>query len=134
AIDDLQHAAFVRTVAEIDTVGLRTERDHAVQLGRHRAGRPRLLPDQAEQPDPRRMRRVAEIDHLGHAPRSPAFYARDQVSDAGVAFPEAFVRVLQIPARTRHELRRRWIGDVPDLMTLLAERAQQIDSVRIALG
>ena len=47
AVEDLQHAALVGAVAEIDAVALRPGRDAAMQFGRDgRAGRARLLPRQ----------------------------------------------------------------------------------------
>jgi hypothetical protein len=48
AVDDLQDAALVGAVAEIDAVALRPGRDRPVQFGRHRAGRAGLLAGQAE--------------------------------------------------------------------------------------
>ena len=108
-------------------------RDHAVQIGRHRAGRAGLLADQAEVADFHRLRRIAEIEHLGHAARRASLHAGDEVGDAGVAFPPALVRVLEVPAHARDEARACRIGDVPDLVALAAERAQQIDLVGIAL-
>ena len=95
AIDDLHHAALVGAVAEIDAVGLRAERDHAMQLGRHRAGRVRLLAGQAEIPDLCRMGRIGKIVDLRHAPGAPPGRARNQIGNAGVAFPPALMSVLE---------------------------------------
>src|SRR6185369_1758119 len=64
--------------------------------------------------------------------RAPAFDAGDEIGDAGVALPEAFVRVLQAPAWLGDQHRLRRIGDVPDLVAGAAERAQQIDRVAVA--
>ena len=46
AIDDLQHAALVGAVGEIDAIALRPGRDGAVQPGRHRPAGARLLAGQ----------------------------------------------------------------------------------------
>src|SRR5262245_44965753 len=55
AVDDLQHAALVGAVAEIHAIALRAGRDRPMQLGRHRAGRSGLLPNQAEVADMNRL-------------------------------------------------------------------------------
>ena len=133
AIDDLQHAALVGAVAEIDAVALRAGRDRPVQFGRHRAGRARLLAGQAEVADLHGMRGIAEVVDLRHAAGAPVRRARHQIGDAGVAFPPALVRVLQA-AEPRDQHGIGGIGDVPDLMRLAAEGAQHVDRVGIALG
>src|SRR5205823_9807336 len=61
AIDDLQDAAFVGAVSEIDAVARGASRDRPVQLGRHRAGRTRLLTGQTEVTDLYRMGGIGEI-------------------------------------------------------------------------
>ena len=99
AVDDLQDAALVGAVAEIDAVALRPERDRAVQFRRHRAGRAGFLAGQAEIADLYRMRRIAEIVDFGHAAHAPVRHARDQIGDAGIAFPPALVRVVERPRR-----------------------------------
>ena len=126
AIDDLQDAALAAAVAEIDPVELR-HRDRPVQLGRHRSGRARLLAGQAEVANLHRMGRIAEIVNLGHPLDAPARHRRDQVADAGVAFPPGLVRVLVVAADLRQERRLGRIGDVPDLVTLGAEGAQHVE-------
>jgi len=100
AVDDLHDAALVGAVAEIDAVALRPGRDHPVQIGRNGAGRAGLLADQTEIANFNGLGRIAEIDHLGHAPRAPVFDAGDKVGNSGVALPPAFVGVLKIPARS----------------------------------
>ena len=132
AVDDLQEAALVGAVAEIDAVALRSGRDRAVQFGRHRAGRARLLAGQAEIADLDGMGGIAEIVDLRHAARAPVRRARHQKGDAGVAFPQALVRVLQA-ADPRDQHRIGGIGNVPDLMRFAAESAQHVDRVAIAL-
>ena len=104
-----------------------------MQVGRHRAAGAGLLADQAEVADLHGLCRIAQVEHLGHAPRAPAVDAGNEIGDAGVALPEALVRVLQIPARLGDQHRLRRIGDVPDLVAGAAERAQQIDRVAVAL-
>src|SRR5262249_41243005 len=133
AVDDLQDAALVGAVTEIDAVAFGARRDRAVQLGRHRAGRARLLAGQAEIPDLYRMGRVGEIVDLRHAPRAPARRPGYEICDSRVALPPALMGVLQA-VETRDELGARRIDDVPDLVRLPTERAQQIDGVAIALG
>ena len=133
AVDDLQEAALVGAVAEIDAVALRAERDRPVQFGRHRAGRARLLAGQAEIPDLDGMRGIGEVVDLRHAAGAPVRRAGDQEGDAGVAFPPALVGVLQAAdPRDQHGIGG--IGDVPDLMRLAAEGAQHVDRVAVALG
>ena len=133
AVDDLQEAALVGAVAEIDPVALRPGRDRPVQFGRHRAGRAGLLAGQAEIADLHGMRGIAEIVDLRHAPGAPVRRARHEKGNAGVAFPPVLVRVLQA-ADPRDQHRIGGIGDVPDLMRLAAEGAQHVDRVGIALG
>ena len=93
AVDDLQDAALVGAVAEVDAVALRAGRDHAVQFGRHRAGRAGLLAGQAEVADVHRLGRIAEIVDLRHAAGAPVRHAGNEIGNAGVAFPPALVRV-----------------------------------------
>src|SRR5713226_5592658 len=50
-VDDLQHAAAVGAIAEVDAVALRTRGDHAVERGRHLTGGARLLSRQPEGPN-----------------------------------------------------------------------------------
>src|SRR6266571_4525520 len=71
AVDDLQNARLVGAVAEVDAVALRPGGDRAVQLGRHRAARSRLLPREAEIADEFRLRRIRQVEDLGHAPDAP---------------------------------------------------------------
>ena len=132
AIDDLQEAALVGAVAEIDAVALRPGRDRPVHLGRHRAGRARLLAGKAEVADFHGMRGIAEVVDLGHAAGAPVRRARDQKGDAGFAFPPVLVGVLQA-AEPGDQNRIGGIGDIPDLMGFAAEGAQHVDRVAIAL-
>src|SRR5262249_35286756 len=125
-IDDLQHAALVGAIAEIDTVAARAGRDHAVQLGGHGAARPRLLARETVFANLYRLGGVAEIVALGHAARAPARHAGNKVGNSGVAFPPALVRVLEIPAYARDQARALRPGHVPYLVTLPAEGTQKI--------
>jgi len=119
-VDDLQDAALVGAVAEIDAVALRPGRNRPMQVGRHRAGGARLLADQAEVADLHRVLRIGEIVDLRHALGAPVGRAADQEGDAGVALPPALVRVLQsVDAGHQHGLGG--FGDVPDLMRLAAK-------------
>ena len=106
---------------------------HAVQLGRHRAGRARFLPRQAEVADLDRFCRVAEVIDLGHPAHAPTLRARNQERNAGVAFPPVFVGVLEAhQARQQGRIGR--IGHIPDLVALPTENAQHVKFVGIALG
>ena len=58
----------------------------------------------------------------------------DEERDAGVAFPEALVRVAKAADHHRHARRRRRIGDVPDLVRRSAEAAQQVDLALVRAG
>ncbi len=58
--------------------------------------------------------------------------ARDQIGDPRVALPPVLVRALEA-VEPRDELRCRRVGRVPDLVRLVAERAQHVDGVRVAL-
>jgi hypothetical protein len=133
AVDDLDHAALVGAVAEIDPVALRARRDRPVQVGRHLAGRARLLADQAEVADVHRLGRIGEVVDLGHALGAPVLGAADQKGDAGVAFPPVLVGVAQA-LEAGQQLGIGRIGDVPDLMRLAAEGAQHVDRALVALG
>ena len=133
AIDDLQQAALVGAVAEIDPVAFGAGRDRPVQFGRHRAGRARLLAGQPEIPDLDRMGGIAEVVDLGHAAGAPVRRARDQEGDAGFAFPPALVGILE-PVEPRDQNRIGGIGDIPDLVGLAAEGAQHVNRIGIALG
>ncbi len=105
AVDDLQHAAGAAAIAEIDAV-LVDHRDRTMQIGRHRAGRARLLAGQAEVADLHRLRRVLEIVDLGHALGAPAGHGGDEIGNAGLALPPVLVRVA--------DSCRRWKRASPD--------------------
>ena len=130
AIDDLQHAALVGAVAEIDAIAGGSGRDRAVQFCRHGAGGAGLLAGQAEVADLLRMRGIGEVVDLRHAPHPPVGRARDEVGDAGVAFPPVLVRVLQ-PVEPRHQHGVRGIGGVPDLVRLATEGAEHVDGILV---
>ena len=66
AVDDLQHAALVGAIGEIDAVALRPRRERAMQFGRHRSGGAGLLSGQAELSD----LSSASPDRSGRRPRS----------------------------------------------------------------
>jgi hypothetical protein len=59
---------------------------------------------------------VAEIIDHRHAAGAPAGQARDEIGNAGVAFPPVLVRVLQAFANMADENRIGGIGNIPDLM------------------
>src|SRR5262249_39079129 len=103
AIEDLQHAALVGAVPDIDAIALRTARDRAVLLGRNRPLGAGLLANHAEVANVLRMRRIAQVIDLHHAARAPPRRARHEVGDAGVALPPVLVRVLQAFADLRDE-------------------------------
>jgi hypothetical protein len=68
------------------------------------------------------------------ATRPPAFDARDEKRDAGVALPPALVRALELGDDGGEESRLRRVGHVPDLVRRVAVVAQQIDLALVALG
>ena len=94
----------------------------------------RLDTGQAEVTDASRGGRVGEIENLHDARRAPAVDRPDQVGDAGVALPPVLVGVLisrRRPAHLGHrayEPGTRRVGDVPDLMALVAVRPQQVEA------
>src|SRR6185437_987617 len=91
AIDDLQDAALVRAVAEVDAVRLRSHRDRSVQLYGRLARGTGLLSGEPEVADELRMRGIGKVVDLRHAPHAPTLDAGDEIRDAGVAFPPALV-------------------------------------------
>ena len=129
AIDDLHDAAAVGAVGEDDAVVLHAGRDHAVQVGRHGAGRAGLLADQTEIADIHRLRRIAEIVDLGLPARAPVLQAGNEVGDAGVALPPVLVGVHEVGRDGADLLGIGRIGDVPDFVRLVAEHAQHVDRV-----
>src|SRR5262249_27183824 len=131
---DLKNPTVERSISEIETIALRSGRDRAVQVRRHRAGRARLMAGQPEVADLHRLCGIAQIVHLEHAVAAPARDAGNQEADAGVALPPALVCVLVVAADTGHEPGVGGIGDVPDFMRQTAERTQQIDRVRVSPG
>ena len=102
------------------------------------AARVRLDPGQAEVADVARRRRIGQVEDLQDARRAPAVHGADQVGDAGVALPPVLVRVL-VAGRCAacldhrpHERRVRRIGDIPNLVTPVAVRPQQVEVTRPA--
>ena len=77
-----------------------------------------------------RRRGIAQVVDLGHPVGAPARDAGDEVGDAGVALPEALVRVARPSTTVVTFDRLRRVGDVPDLVGRVAERAQQVDLAR----
>src|SRR5260370_27113971 len=67
-------------------------------------------------------------------PLPPAFDARDEKRDAGLALPPALVRALELADDGGEERRLRRVGDVPDLVRRVAVLAQQIDLAPVAPG
>src|SRR5262245_66188326 len=123
AVDDLNHAALVGPVSKIDAVALRAGGNHAVEFGRNGAGGARLLADQAVIADLHRLGGITEVVHFGHSARAPPLDPGDEISDAGVAFPPALMRVLEPPAQPRDERWRFRLAYIPDLVPPPAERA-----------
>src|SRR5262245_66470678 len=113
AVDDLNLAALVGPVSKIVAVALRAGGNHAVEFGRNGAGGARLLADQAVIADLHRLGGIAEIVHFGHSARAPPLDPGDEISDAGVAFPPALMRVLEPPAQLRDEPRRFRLAYLP---------------------
>src|SRR5262245_43444787 len=132
AVDDLQDAALVGAVGEVDAVALRTGGDRAVQPGWRTPGGAGLLTQQPKVADLDGLGRVAEVVDLGHAVDAPARHTRHQISDARVAFPPVLVRALEA-AKAGDELRLGGIGHIPNLVCGVGEGAQHIDGVGIAL-
>ena len=133
AVDDLQYAVLVGAIAEIHAIAGGAGGNRAVQLLRGRSGRIRLLPREAEVADEYRMVRIAQVVDLRHPPRSPRRQAGNEIGDARIAFPEVLVRALeaadlaQAPGGT-------WVGHIPHFVRGIAEHAQHVELVRIALG
>ena len=105
-----------------------------MQLGGHGAGGTGFLADQPEVANMDRLRWIAEVEDLGHAPNPPAGGAGYEVSNTGVAFPPALVRVPQSFDHLGHQRGLGRIGHVPHFMRLAAEHAQHIGLARIPLG
>src|SRR5262249_20184281 len=80
-----------------------------------------------------RLRWIAEVEYLGHAPNPPAGGAGYEVSDASVAFPPALVRVAQSFDDLGHQRALGRIGHIPNFMRLAAEDAQHVGLARSAL-
>ncbi len=104
-----------------------------MQGHRDRPARPRLLAYQAEVPDESRAGRVAQVVDLGHAPRPPSGVAAHQVGNARVRLPPALVRIGQPAHDSGHEPRLAGVGDLPHLVGGVAEAAEQVDHVGIAM-
>ncbi len=133
AIEDLEQAAAVGAVGHVDAVALRAGRHHAVDGDRDRTGRAGLLSGQSEVADLDRIGRVAEVEDFDDA-RAPALRPGDDVGDAaGLAFPIVLVGVGH-PEMAPQHLRLGRIGDLPHLVALTPEGAQQVDPVGIALA
>ena len=134
AIDDLQDAALIGAVAEIDAVTLRSRRHHAVQRHRYRPVRAGLLPRQTKVADEHRVGRIGEVVDLGHAVGAPTGHTGDEVSNAGVAFPPAFMCSLQILDHGGQQRRFGRIGHIPDFMGGIAKHPQHVPLALDALG
>src|SRR5207237_7829240 len=125
-IDDLDDAALVGPVSEIDAIACWTRGDRTVKIRRRRACRARLLPGQAERANEHRLGRIAEVVDQRHAGRAPARRTRDEIRDAAVALPPVLVRAAQSAHDDGDSARLRRVGDVPDLLCGVPERAEQI--------
>src|SRR5206468_2632983 len=90
-VDDLQDAAFVGAVAEIDAIAGRPSRDRAMQFGRYGTDRTGLLACQSEITNFDGVRGIAQIIDLRHAARAPARRAGDKKRYSGIALPPAFM-------------------------------------------
>ena len=137
AVENLQHAIAVGARTNINAVAFDAGRYRAMHLElivRQRIFRPRLLAHQTEIADMHGLRRIGHIVHLQHAARVPALDAGDQVRDAGIALPEIFVRIAQSTNDHIHQRGFFGRGHVPDFVRGIAERAQEIKFIFIALG
>ena len=103
-----------------------------MQFGRGVADRTRLLAVETEIADEARMHRIRQIVNLCHPSRAPPFDAGNEKRDPGVAFPPVLVRALE-RTDTAYARRFRGIGNIPNFMRRVAERAQQIELPAIAL-
>src|SRR5262249_2942823 len=113
-------------IAEIDPIDFCAEGNRPVELGGNRACRSRLLAWKTKISDEHRVRRVAQVVDLRHAASAPLRIARDEVRDARVALPPVLVRVDEAADHYCYALRHRRVGDVPDFLTAVATRSQQV--------
>src|SRR5205814_3899503 len=86
-IDDLHDAVGAGTESKVHAVAFRPSGYRTVEIGRRRSLRTRLLARQPEVSNESRRRRIAQVIDRRHARRPPARLARDQIGDAGLAFP-----------------------------------------------
>ena len=94
-----------------------------------------LLARPAEIADLHRLRRIAEVVDLGHAPEPPARDSGDEVGDAGVALPPVLVRVLE-SARRPVVTSTGFAGSVTSQISWASppKVRSRIDLARVALG
>ena len=97
-----------------------------MKVGRHRACRTGFLAGQAEGTNEHRFGRIAQVVDQRHAGGAPAGGARDEVSDAGVAFPPVLVCVVQSADNDGQAVRPCRLGDVPDFVGAVSECAEQV--------
>ena len=97
AVHDLQHPGLVGAVGEVDAVPLDAGRNRAVQVGGRFAGGTGLLADQAEVADQHRVRRVGQVEHLGHGVKRVLHDIRDGARE-------------KISVHHDHRKRRRQVG------------------------
>src|SRR5262245_49316922 len=74
--EELMDAIRPSPMTEVDAFGhpsyaLRSDRDRAVDVLRHRSRRSGLLPDEAPVTNEHRIRRIAQVVDLGHSFRPP---------------------------------------------------------------
>ena len=132
AVENLHGAVGRGAVGEVQAV---PQPHDLVQprAARHGAARVGLYPGQAEVADAPRGRRVGEVEDLQDARGAPPVDGADEMGDAGVALPPVLVGVLLAGRGAAHLGRRpheggpRRLGDVPDLVALVAVRPEQVE-------
>src|SRR5579885_255604 len=93
AVDDFENSVAGIVVGEVDAVAFRSGGDGAVKAAGSRSLRAGLLAGEAEVTDEDRVRGITQVVDLRHALGAPADDAGDQIRDAAVAFPPAFVGI-----------------------------------------
>jgi hypothetical protein len=134
AVEDLHDSGAARTVSDVDAIAFRSGGEGAVNFTGDGAGGAGLLTGQAEIAKEHGLFGTAEVEDLDHAAGAPLGIAGDEIGDAGVALPPAFVRVVQTADDDGEAMRTGGIGDVPEFVGGIAEGAEEIDLGFVGVG